>query len=132
MQSSMKILRLYKNLLDLASTEFKVVVESGEIFYTQSNEPWKLRLHLCDASFLDIYYSVNGKYSYHWDRRPEIDKIYRHDNAPHMKWKNVSSFPKHFHSGSENVVLPSHISDDPEQALREFLNFILKHILTEQ
>lgn len=57
----MKILRLYKSLLDIATTEFVAVVESGEIFYSQGMEPWKVRLCRCDGSIVDIYYSVKGK-----------------------------------------------------------------------
>lgn len=127
-----KILRLYKSLLDIATTEFKTVVESGEIFYSQSKEPWKLRLYLCDGSFMDIYYSTKGKYSYHWDRRLTTNKIYRHDNAPHMRWKDISTFPKHFHDGSEENVIPSYILDDPESALRELLVFAVKHIVKDR
>ena len=97
MSVSMKILRLYKSLLDIATTEFVTVVESGEIFYSQGMEPWKVRLYLCDGSIVDIYYSVKGKYSYHWDRRLITHEIFRHDNAPHQRWKYISSFPKHFH-----------------------------------
>lgn len=129
MPSSTKILRLYKNLLDIAISEFKTIIESGEIFYSQSKEPWKLRLYLCDGSFTDIYFSVKGKYSYHWDRRLLNNKIYRHDNAPHQRWKDLSTFPKHFHNGSEEVVVPSHISDVPESALRDFLSFVVKHMI---
>ncbi len=129
MPSSTKILRLYKNLLDIAISEFKTIIESGEIFYSQSKEPWKLRLYLCDGSFTDIYFSVKGNYSYHWDRRLLNNKIYRHDNAHHQRWKDLSTFPKHFHNGSEEVVVPSHISDDPESALRDFLSFVVKHMI---
>lgn len=126
----MKILKLYKNLLDIATTEFKTIVESGEIFYSQSQEvPGKLRLYLCDGSFIDIYHSIKGKYSYHWDRRIILNEIYRHDNAPHKNWKQVSTFPKHFHNGSEDIVVPSYIPDDPELALRQFLTFVVKHLI---
>lgn len=129
MPVSMKILGLYKSLLDLAITEFKVIVEAGEVLYSQSNEPWKLRLYLCDSSFIDIYYSVRGKYSYHWDRRLATNEIFRHDNAPHQRWKDISTFPKHFHNGSEDIVIPSFISDIPKLAMREFLNFVEKNIV---
>ena len=129
MSVSMKILRLYKNLLDIATTEFVTVVESGEIFYSQGMEPWKVRLYLCDGSVVDIYYSVKGKYSYHWDRRLITNEIFRHDNAPHQRWKYISSFPKHFHNGSEDIVLPSFLPDIPELAIRDFLNFVVKRIM---
>jgi hypothetical protein len=46
-----------------------------------------------------------------------------------MRWKDISTFPKHFHNGSEDIVISSHISDDPEFAVREFLNFAAKHIV---
>lgn len=120
MPSSTKILKLYRNLLDIALREFKTVVDSGEILYSQSKEPWKLRLYLCESSFIDIYYSIKGKYSYHWNRRLTSNKIYRHDNAPHYRWKEIPTFPKHFHNGSKDTITLSHIPDNPEKALKEF------------
>lgn len=123
------ILNLYKNLLDIAITEFGTIVESGEIPYSSSDEPWKLRLYVCDDGIVDIYYSQKGKYSYHWNRCLVSNKIYRHDNAPHQKWKNIPTFPKHFHNGSEENVVQSCISDNPELAVREFLRFVSAYIL---
>ncbi len=128
MPLSMKILKLYRSLLDIAINDFGSVIDSGEILYSQSKEPWKLRLYLCDDSFMDIYYSTRGKYSFHWDRRLITNKIYRHDNAPHRKWRDIPTFPKHFHNGSDNVVVSSHIQNSPDLALREFLKFVIKHI----
>jgi hypothetical protein len=125
----MKISELYKKILDIAVSEFKAVVESGQILYSQSEEPWKLRLYLYDDSFIDIYYSVKGKYSYHWDRRLTSNKIYRHDNAPHERWRDVPTFPKHFHNGSEDVVVSSNIDDNPELAVKEFLKFVAGRLL---
>lgn len=131
MRKSMKISELYKKILDIAVSEFKAVVESGQILYSQSEEPWKLRLYLYDDSFIDIYYSIWGKYSYHWDRRLTSNKIYRHDNAPHEKWRDVPTFPKHFHNGSEDVVVSSNIDDNPELAVKEFLRFVAGRLLKE-
>ena len=128
MPSSTKILKLYSDFLDVATKEFGTIVESGEILYSQSKEPWKLRLYLYDDSFIDIYYSIKCKYSYHWDRRLTKNQIFRHDNAPHQRWKDISTFPKHFHNGSEDIVIPSYLSNSPEIALREFLSFAIKHI----
>lgn len=127
----MKISELYKKILDIAISEFKVIIESGQILYSQSGEPWKLRLYLYDNSFIDIYYSIQGKYSYHWDRRLTSNKIYRHDNAPHEKWKDLPTFPKHFHNGSEDFVVSSDIDDNPELAVRQFLKFASSRILKE-
>ncbi|MFZ3089372.1 MAG: DUF6516 family protein [Nitrospirota bacterium] len=127
MHGSTTIWKLYNSLLRIAIDEFGVIVESGEIFYT-AKEPWKLRLYLCDESFIDIYYSVKGKYSYHWNRVLIHNEIYRHDNAPHMRWKDIPTFPKHFHNSSEENVISSHLSDNPESALREFLSFVARRL----
>lgn len=128
MPGSTKIFKIYKGLLDIAISEYHAVVEKGVILYSQSGEPWKLRLTLYDGSFIDVYYSSTGKYSYHWERRFQNGKIYRHDNAPHEKWKYIPGFPKHFHDGSETLVRPSVLSDEPEQALRDFLKFAVEQI----
>ncbi|MCX7720185.1 MAG: hypothetical protein N2Z64_02780 [Dictyoglomus thermophilum] len=61
-----KISEVYLNLLDTVLKEYNSIVESGEVIYTQSQEPWKLRLYFYDGSFLDIFYSKSGKYSYHF------------------------------------------------------------------
>jgi hypothetical protein len=52
----MKISELYKKILDISVFEFKAVIESGQILYSQSGEPWKLRLFLYDNSFILFRY----------------------------------------------------------------------------
>jgi hypothetical protein len=81
-----------------------------------------LRLLLSDGSFVDVWFSLKlqGRYSFHWERRAIDGTNYRHDNAPHTRWETVATFPRHFHRGSETNVVESHISPDPAQALREF------------
>ncbi len=66
-----------------------------------------------------------------WDRRLTSNKIYRHDIAPHEKWRDVPTFPKHFHNGSEDVVVSSNIDDNPELAVKEFLRFVAGRLLKE-
>jgi len=85
----------------------------------------KLRIHLKDGSFIDIWFSkkIEGRYAYHWERRHIDGKIYRHDNIPHKRWRSVKTFPKHFHNDSEGNVCESLIRDDPTNAVREFLTF---------
>ncbi len=118
------ILKIYKKLKEIALKEFSDIVADGEIVYLKSKEPVKLRLLLYDKTIADIWLSVKGKYSYHWEQRPEKDKIYRHNNAPHKKWKKIKTFPKHLHNGNEENVVESNISDDPEKGLRQFLKFV--------
>ena len=85
-----------------------------------------LRIILTDGSFVDVWFSLKlqGRYSFHWERRAIDGKVYRHDNSPHKRWESVATFPRHFHDGSETNVSESHISEVPADALREFLAFV--------
>lgn len=114
-----------ERLRQIAEVEFADIVADG---YVQDlNE---LRLVLIDGSFVDAWFSLKlaGRYSYHWERRAIDGTIYRHDNAPHKNWQPVATFPHHFHDGSESNVVESHLSDKPEQALREFLTFVRERL----
>ncbi|MBN1889697.1 MAG: hypothetical protein JW850_17000 [Thermoflexales bacterium] len=121
---------IYNTLKAIASTEFPDIVVSAHVICLPTGDPLKLRLDIVDGSLLDVFLSVSGRYSYHWERRltPQ-GNLYRHDNAPHGKWRRVASFPKHLHDGSEDNVVESHISDSPEEAIREFLEFVRHHLL---
>jgi hypothetical protein len=127
----MPILAIYRALRTIALNEFADVVVSAQIVSLSTGDPLKLRLDIVDGSLLDVFISVSGRYSYHWERRL-ISKgdLYRHDNAPHDKWRYVATFPKHFHDGSESNVVESHISDAPEDAMREFLTFMRHKLLS--
>jgi hypothetical protein len=129
LQQLTKILKIYENQLKLAKQDFADIVESGTIMRTPSGEPWKLRIFFYNETFLDVHLSITGKYSYHWDLRVKENKIYRHDNAPHERWRDIPTFPKHFHNGSEKKVSESPISSKPEKAIREFLEFIRSKLL---
>ncbi len=120
----MPILRLYQDLQAIALTEFADIVDHAKVLTLSTGDPLKLRLDVVDGSLIDVFLSPSGKYSYHWERRlTSVGGLYRHDNAPHDRWRHVPTFPKHFHDGSEDNVGESHISNNPEQALREFLSF---------
>lgn len=110
----MAILRLYQELLQVATERFKDIVDEGKIFFTESGEPLKLRLNIIDGSFIDVFYSVRGRYSFHW----------RYDNAPHPRWKDIKTFPRHFHDGSEENCRESYLSDEPIAAMEEVLKFM--------
>jgi len=116
-----------QTLKDIAEIEFSDIVEDVIV---DLNE---LRIMLVDGSFIDVWFSLKlkGRYSYHWERRFIDGSIYRHDNAPHLRWKDIPTFPKHFHNGSEDIIISSHISDKPELALKEFLGFVSKHVKKE-
>ncbi len=110
-----------ERLREIAEVEFgEIVIEA---IIPDVNE---LRIFLSDGSFLDVWFSLKlrERYSFHWERRALDGTIYRHDNAPHRRWQAVATFPRHFHNGSELNVIESHISEIPEEALREFLVFV--------
>lgn len=113
-------------LREIAEVEFSDIVTEGLI--PDANE---LRIILIDGSFVDVWFSLklHGRYSYHWERQAIDGKIYRHDNAPHKSWEPVATFPRHFHNGSESNVTESFISEDPQEALRDFLSFVHSMIL---
>ena len=126
----MTIWPIYKTLQTIALHEFGDIVVSAAVLTLPTGDPLKLRLDISDGSLLNVYVSVSGRYSYHWERRlTSTGDLYRHDNAPHAKWRYVATFPKHFHDGSESNVIASTISDVPAEALREFLAFVRHKLL---
>lgn len=115
----------YEALKAIALTDFPDIVVDAQIMSLPTGDPLKLRLDIVDSSFLDVFVSASGRYSYHWERRlTAAGDFYRHDNAPHSNWRGVTTFPKHFHHGGERNVTASHLSDEPGAALRAFLIFV--------
>jgi len=110
-----------ERLHEIAEVEFSDIVKVAVI--SDTNE---LRIMLKEGSFIDVWFSLKliERYSYHWERRAIDGTIYRHDNAPHCRWNIVTTFPKHFHDGSETNVVESYLSNQPDKAIREFLVFI--------
>ncbi len=128
----MLISATYEELHHIALQEFNEIVVYAEIQRLPTGDPRKLRLSLVDNSFIDIFVSATGRYSYHWDRTSATGPIiYRHDNAPHKAWRYIATFPKHFHDGSEENVTESTISSQPAEAIRAFCHFVLKKLQNE-
>ncbi|MEZ4731913.1 MAG: DUF6516 family protein [Caldilineaceae bacterium] len=128
----MAISATYEALYHIALTEFGDIVVKAEIQRLPTGDPRKVRLHLIDSSFIDIFVSVTGRYAYHWDRTmTDRADLYRHDNAPHKAWQYVPTYPKHFHDGSEDNVTSSHISNQPTEAVREFCAFVRQKLSNE-
>jgi hypothetical protein len=126
----MPISEIYRALRTIALTEFSDVIVSARTVALPTGDPVKLRIDVVDGSLLDVFISVSGRYSYHWDRRTTLSQdVYRHDNAPHSRALHVLTFPKHFHDGSEANLVDSQISDNPEHAIREFLTFVRHKLL---
>ena len=107
-------------LKEIAEIEFSdIVVE----VLTDLNT---MRIIFTDESYCDIWFSLKleGRFSFHWERTFLDGTIYRHDNAPHLRWKGIMTFPKHFHNSSENCVEESCLPEDTSAAIRYFLSFI--------
>jgi hypothetical protein len=126
----MPISTVYGALRQISQREVPDIVLDAQIHLLSTGDPHKLRINIVDGSFLDVFLSASGRYSYHWERRliPAGD-LYRHDNAPHRRWRHIVTFPKHFHEGREDHVVESHISDHPREALREFLEYVRQKLL---
>jgi hypothetical protein len=107
-------------LKEIAEIEFSDIVVD---VFTDLNT---MRIIFTDESYCDIWFSLKlvGRFSFHWERTFLDGTIYRHDNAPHLRWKEIKTFPQHFHNSSENCVEESCLPVDPATAIRFFLTFV--------
>ena len=126
----MNISAVYDQLARIATNEFGDLVLQTRLLYLDTGDPLKLRLDIVDQSVLDVWLSGSGRYSCHWERRHTGQgDLYRYDNAPHKRWRHLSSFPHHFHNGAESAVIESDLRLPPELALRRVLTFIRNKLL---
>ncbi|MCJ7762805.1 DUF6516 family protein [Candidatus Bathyarchaeota archaeon] len=123
---------LFNRIVELVLDEFSDIVVDVQLRFTSSGAVERLRIFLKDESFVDVWLSASGKYSYHWEQRHVRGLIHRYDNAPHSKWKEIKTFPKHFHDGNEDNVKESNIPDDPPSATNYFLTFIRDFLKKKQ
>jgi hypothetical protein len=120
----MDISKLYEDQRVRAMATVPDIVSEARVLRFDSGEVLKLRLEIIDGSMVDIFYSVTGKYSYHWERSMLDGSIYRHDQAPHQRWQSLKTFPTHFPQGSEDAGEESDLSANPRMALDECLALI--------
>lgn len=119
---------VFKEIIEIVLTEFSDIVVDAQLRFTSSGAIEKLRVFLKDESFVDVWLSTSGKYSYNWEHRHIRGLMHRHDNAPHSRWMGIKTFPKHFHDGSEENVVESGIPDEPAEAIRSFMGFIRRKL----
>lgn len=111
---------LLDNLARIAEIEFSDIVDATEIMET------KLRIMPLDGGFVDVWLSekLANRFGFHWEHKV-TDLSYRYDNFPDAKWSNVSTFPYHFHDGSQdNVVDSSRFARDIVEGFRDFMNWV--------
>jgi len=111
---------LLDNLARIAEIEFSDIVDATEIMET------KLRIMLTEDGFVDVWLSkkLANRFGFHWEHKV-TDLSYRYDNFPDAKWSNISTFPYHFHDGSQdNVVDSSRFARDIVEGFRDFMNWV--------
>jgi len=109
-----------EELARIAEIEFSDIVDTTELMGT------KLRIILTKEDFIDVWLSrkLANRFGYHWEER-STGLSYRYDNFPDTKWKHVSTYPYHFHDGSQdNVVEASRFEKDIEQGFRSFMRWV--------
>ena len=104
----------------IAEVEFASVVTDAEVMGV------KLRIILTDTSYVDVWVSkkLENRFGFHWERGHLDGTIYRYDNFPDTDWKHISTYPFHFHSGSQDAVETPPFSQDVIQGFRDFMGFV--------
>lgn len=74
------ILALYKRLKEVGQTEYGDIVLGSEVIKSSTGRARKLRLALIDDTYVDVWYSEDRHYSFHWEQAGRRDFVYRHDN----------------------------------------------------
>ncbi len=120
------MLDLYQRIADIAKKSFNDLVTRADFLGGTAANPDKVRISIIDGSFLDIWLSEEGDYSYHWERRRQSGEIFRWDNAPHHP--QIKTYPDHFHKYNEQNVISSKLSSNCDVATRKVLEFIRKYI----
>ncbi len=114
------------DLKRIAESEFSDIV--AETFFIGR----KLRIFLKDSSFIDVNLSqiISNRFGFHWECMDATNSIFRFDNFPDTAWKDIPTFPYHFHNGSQQEVEKSPFPPDIMEGFREFMLFIRKKIET--
>lgn len=113
---------MYLKLKRKAENNYRDSVKSTKLIGEKTSYPNKLRIYFLNGSFLDIWLTLDGDYSFHWESTLQDGLIHRWDNA--SDYPEVATFPQHFHEGTNKDVKESHLSEDPDDALVEILDFI--------
>lgn len=90
----------------------------------------KLRLFLRDGSFVDIWLSkrLADRFGFHWERRHLDGAMYRYDNFPDIAWVDITTYPRHFHNGSQNAVEAAPFPAGVLVGFRSFMVFVRQQI----
>jgi len=111
----------------IADGEYSSVVEYSFIL------DYKIRIILVDKSFIDVNIStkLKDKFGIHWETKNKFNDIYRYDNFPDIKWRQLASFPFHFHFKEQNNVIEPPFSKDLFMGFRGFMDFVKNQLSFE-
>lgn len=101
-------------------------VEYADIVVDSQPLGEKARLFLFDASYIDLWLSrkLEGRFGYHWERGHIDGRVYRYDNFANTAWRNVNTYPRHFHKGGQDLVEAAPFAEDLLVGFREFMDFV--------
>jgi hypothetical protein len=90
----------------------------------------KLRIFLTEYGFIDVNLSqrLPGKFGFHWEVMDAASAIFRYDNFPDKNWDHVSTYPYHFHNGSQDKVEVPPFPLTAIEGFREFMEFVRSKI----
>ncbi|MGD0451675.1 MAG: DUF6516 family protein [Candidatus Bathyarchaeia archaeon] len=83
MNSRSSLEEQFNCVVEVVLADFSDIAVDVQLRFTSSGTVERLRIFLLDESFVDVWLSTSGKYSYHWEQRHVRGLIHRHDNAPH-------------------------------------------------
>jgi hypothetical protein len=101
-------------------------IEFGHLVVDSHPLGEKTRLFLSDGSYIDLWLSrrLQERFGFHWERRHLDGTMYRYDNFPNTAWRDVATYPRHFHSGSQDTVIAPQFSADLLAGFRDFMSFV--------
>jgi len=109
-----------EELARIAEVEFSDIVDSTYKIGT------KLRIILIKDGFIDVWSSrkLRDRFGFHWEQQ-STGLSFRYDNFPNTKWKNVSTYPFHFHNGAQdNVIASSRFKKGIQEGFRSFMEWV--------
>jgi len=103
-------------------------IEFADIVVSTMFIDHKLRIFLTDSSFIDVNLSqrLPDKFGFHWERMNQSCEVFRYDNFPDPSWKNVSTYPYHFHNGTQEAV---EAASFPLDVIKDTIHCILKWLI---
>jgi hypothetical protein len=108
------------DLRKIAEVEFADIVKDTLII------DHKLRIFMIDNSFIDANISerLPDKFGFHWEVMNQSGTFLRYDNFPDKAWGAVSTYPFHFHNGSQMAVEASPFPLTIIEGFRAFLELV--------